>query len=331
MKPTKTLSAFIYATFVIALFLSFMFSSCRKIKDAEINFDNYWEQKFFQVPENASEALKAVISDIKNQNDKFHFASRLAQKYGLPSWSKSVSNAKTTDGQNNPNARGATTGSPELFLIPFRGADSSVTSYLACARNDNEFTYRFYKKNYLSRLYAANDTIRFVREGVMSIFGFFEKRINNRDSITIPGIYNKTFKDVVIKINDVQVNTTGRSLDVGLSILEVCYSVSGGDGGGGGQGGGDGGGSGSGGGAQVRTMVDGLRCIRVGVYGSLIDLGFTSSAGYTSGGGGSSGGGSTAAIVSRMDSNALKANGGAKVGIISLLTEYFSHLNLILA
>ena len=69
----------------------------------------------------------------------------------------------------------------------------------------------------------------------------------------------------------------GRSTLIGLSIFQVCYTV------------------GDGGPQQRSTSLTNERCIRVGVYGSLNDLGFTTDNGYTSdggGGGGSTGGGS---------------------------------------
>ncbi len=122
-------------------------------------------EKFFRVPENASDGLKKVIADIKKQEDKNHFVSQLAAKYGLPAWNKSVTNTPV----NNINARSATDDSLQLFLIPFRAADSSVSSYLMCASNGDDFTYRYYKKNIIAPLYVANDTIKQLREGLLGV------------------------------------------------------------------------------------------------------------------------------------------------------------------
>ena len=193
--------------FVIAILILFSpISSCKKIKDVEFKpqHDDL-VQKFFAVPEGTSDALKAVIVDIKKQEDKNHFVLNLVPKYGMPAWNKSVSNTSV----RNANARSATGDSLQLFLIPFRAADSSVSSYLMCARNGDDFTYRYYKKNTTAQLYAANDTIKRLREGLLSVFSFFEKRINNRDSISIAGVYNETIKDVVLKINDAPVSYGG--------------------------------------------------------------------------------------------------------------------------
>jgi hypothetical protein len=49
-------------------------------------------KKFFQVPEDASNALRSVIADIKKQDDKYRFVIQLTSKYGLPVWNKSITN-----------------------------------------------------------------------------------------------------------------------------------------------------------------------------------------------------------------------------------------------
>jgi hypothetical protein len=84
-------SAFLLSVIVI----SFLFStvpSCRKLKDVEIRPDNELVKKFFQVPDDASDALRNVIADIRRQNDKPHFVNQLGGKYGLPAWGKSIAN-----------------------------------------------------------------------------------------------------------------------------------------------------------------------------------------------------------------------------------------------
>jgi hypothetical protein len=269
-----------YCKLLSPLFLSFLtFSiiiatipSCRKLKDVEMRSDDGLAQKFFQIPEDASDALRSVIADIRKQNDKHHFVNQLAGKYGLPAWGKSIANVPVRNIPNAANTRRATGDSLQVFLIPFRASDSSVSSYLACARNDEEFTYRYYKKDNLSTLYAANDTIEYLREGLLSVFGYFEKRINNKDSAYIGGIYKKKVEDVTIRFNGIPAN--GRSqVNDPISLIEVCYTIE----------------------NSLHPFraqnISSEVCITVGVYGSMFDMGFTSSGGYSSGGSGSSGGG----------------------------------------
>jgi hypothetical protein len=267
-KPSS--SAFLIKIISTLFFFSAVFF-CRKLKDVEAIPENSITQKFFQVPEDASHALISVINDIKKQNDKHNFVNQLTGKYGYPEWDKSAANVPVKNNTNSPNFRNATGDSLQVFLIPFRATDSSVSSYLTCARNGDEFTYRYYKKDNLSSLYAANDTIKFLRSGLLSVFGHFEKNINNKDSIYIAGNYEKRIKDVSISFNER--HGSGRSqINDPITLLTVCYKEDG---------------------PIQRTSSQGVRiCITVGVYGSLLDMGFTSSGGYSSGGGGG-GGGST--------------------------------------
>jgi len=245
--------------------------SCRKIQDVQEHPQDDLTKNFFNIPEGVSDALRSVIADIKKQDDKYHFVIQLTNKYGLPAWNKSISNTSV----RNTNARNATGDSLQLFLIPFRAKNSSVNAYLACARNGDEFTYRFYKKEYLSCLYAANDTIKQLREGLLSVFGFFEKRINNKDSVYIGGVYKKKVEGVSISFNGIPV--TGRvNVNTSITLLKVCYTLDNTL-------------------HPFRTQSTNSEeiCITIGVYGSMLDLGFTSSGGYSSGGDGTGGGGST--------------------------------------
>jgi len=190
----------------------------------------------------------------------------------LPVWNKSITTPSDKNTASGVNGRDAGSDVPQLFLIPFQASDGSLNSYLFCAKSGDEFTYRYYKKDKLSILYAANDTIRGLREGLLSVFGFFEKKVNNKDSLKIAGIYNKQIKKVTIAINGEQIKSNGRSTVGSISLLKVCYSV-------------------SGSGPQARSLsFPSTVCITVAVYGSLLDLGFTTSNGYSSDG--SSGGGS---------------------------------------
>lgn len=261
--------------------LLFFISSCRKVKDIEAppEKDDAVVENFFQIPEGASEGLRNVIADIKKQDDKYHFVNQLVSKYGLPVWNKSITNPSDKNTAGVVNGRGAGSDDPQLFLIPFQASDGSVSSYLFCAKSSDEFTYRYYKKDKLSILYAANDTIKGLREGLLSVFGFFEKKVNNKDSLKIAGIYNKQIKKVTIAINGEQIKSNARSTVGSISLLTVCYSTS------------------SSGPQQRLQSLPSSRCMTVAVYGSLLDLGFTTDNGYSSGdgsgGGGSTGGGSS--------------------------------------
>jgi hypothetical protein len=194
--------------------------SCKKMKDVEApptTGNDEMVQRFFKEPANSSDALKSLIAEIKRQDDKNHFAATIATKYGLPAWDKSYSNVKSL---TNSGARGANDDSLQIFMVPFRGADSSVTSFLLCSNNNGDFGFRYYKKEELSHLYAANDSIKQLRMGLLSVFGYFENIINHNDSTHIGGIYGKTVKDVSINFGN---SSTGGRISTSPYTLTICW------------------------------------------------------------------------------------------------------------
>ena len=214
IKSTLSL-AFAFLSVIAVMLIPY---SCKKIKDIEASNPPQEDlvQKFFKVPENTSDALKKVITNIKRQDDEIHFVTSIANKYGFPIWDKSFANTKI---RNVENGR-VTDGNLEIFLIPFRGADSSVTSYLLCSNHDGDFAYRYYKREELSHLYAANDSIKRLRMGLLGVFGYFEETINHEDSTLIGGIYETTVRNVSISIENSL--TGGRVTDVPYTLV-VCW------------------------------------------------------------------------------------------------------------
>ncbi len=211
-------------SFLLVLTLVFSFGfllipySCRKAKDIEapLSVQDEIVNKFFKVPENATDVLRKVITQIKKQDDKHHFARTIATNDGLPAWGKSVSNTKII---NSSNSRGLTGDSSGVFFIPFIGADGSVISYLLCLNYNDDWKFRYYRKNELSHLYAASDSIKKLRSTFLSVFGYFEKQINNIDSLYIGGIYGKYVSDVSISFN--QSSNGGRVLDE--NMIRICW------------------------------------------------------------------------------------------------------------
>jgi hypothetical protein len=264
MKFYKPLPSLFLLSLIAVLIVFTLTPSCRKIHEVQERPDDELVQKFFRVPDDANESLRSIIADIKRQEDKHHFVNQLAGKYGLPLWNKSITNPQERKNTGLANGRGSGAEGPQLFLIPFQANDGSISSYLFCAKSGEEFTYRYYKKDRLSILYAANDTIKALREGLLSVFGFFEKKINNKDSLKIAGIYNKQFKKVSISINGEEIKPNARgTVNTSISYLTVCYTTSG---------------------PQARLQSLTMPCMTVAVYGSLLDLGFTTSNGYSSDG-----------------------------------------------
>src|SRR6185436_18691155 len=107
------------------------------------------------------------------------------------------------------------------FLVPFQVNDGSISSYLLCSNNNGDFAYRYYKKNELSNLYAANDSIKQLRMGLLSVFGYFEKTINNKETTHIEGLYDKTINNVSISFDNSSLS--GRVADAIFHTIRICW------------------------------------------------------------------------------------------------------------
>jgi hypothetical protein len=218
------------------LFTGLFFNSCRKLdkvgtEDTILN-QTLLVQKFFTVPENISTELKGVVDDIKKQNDKYGFVENFAAKNGLPVWDKVVSNVSITNsltkgvGQNLLTETDPTDTS--LFFIPLRHADSSVRTYIACAKFGNQYHYDVYRRGVLTNLYTADSTVKNFRLAMLSVFGLFEKSINYKDTIVIGGQYQAFIDSATISFGNNSSKSKGYN---GLNFVEdvnwvvYCFGI----------------------------------------------------------------------------------------------------------
>jgi hypothetical protein len=231
MRINKPLSSFYF--FGISLTLLFLFfSSCKKNKDVESAPKNDLIKKFFKVPDNANEALKSLIAEIKKQDDTNHFAEQLARKYGLPLWESQLTNANTKHNQ-----RGSSDNDSLIFFIPFQSLSSpEITSYMVGLKVGTKYNFRFFRKNVLDTLNTTNKQRQKFLRSALSVYAHFEKLINKKDSLFIDGIYKKYISETSISF-DKQLISSGRASSRTGNIMygiEVCYKITCNGGGGGG-------------------------------------------------------------------------------------------------
>jgi len=127
------------------------------------------------------------------------------------------------------------------------------------------------------------------REGMLALFGLFEKEINDKDSIHLAGQYQKSITKVSLRFNSFQTGSSSfidaQSTNSGESVIEICYSISDGP-------------------QQIAFSENfdmystGTFCVKIYLYGTsalpgLIGGGSVSSGGGSSGGGSSGSGGSS--------------------------------------
>jgi Metallopeptidase toxin 3 len=220
----KKLNGHIFKWTVVILTTVLFFSGCRKFDSITPDKpQNYQElkEKFFNTNSTNDIEIKKLASDIKKQDSIFKFLPDFVRKNGLPKWDKVIyktGNHSKIGGQSNQpissNAVASTASSSNnnedqgVFLIPLQSQNSSlVQSYItAYKHNDSLYTYRLYNKDSLNNVQAGSNTTKNNLLNTQAVFGYFEKSINNVDSININSPIDATIKNVNINFN-----TTGSS------------------------------------------------------------------------------------------------------------------------
>lgn len=176
--------------------------SCRKtdsLPDEVLQDSNQVKQSFFKVPLTVDPEIKKVAKDLENEKGFIKNLSKFIKKNGIPKWDKAIFKVSN---KSNGSFRGASDSSDSqgLFLIPLQSTTSAdVKSYITCYKhNDSAYTYRLYNKDSLNSVRPANDSSKARLLNAQAVFGYFEKKINNKDTITVNSPAAGKIKDVLI-------------------------------------------------------------------------------------------------------------------------------------
>ncbi len=197
------------------------FSGCRKNDINGINekVDYVTLQKQFFNTENTSDIeVKNLAKDIKRQDSIFRFLPAFIQRNGMPKWDKvlyktqnknrsggiapTIGDSQVSTFTENSNTNTASQG---VFFIPLQSTNSNeIKAYItAYKHNDSLYTYRLYNKDSLDEVHANNAQEKSNLLNTEAVFGYFEKAVNNKDSVIIGNNGNKTvIKNANIAINE---------------------------------------------------------------------------------------------------------------------------------
>ncbi|MFN3794094.1 MAG: hypothetical protein ACK4RX_05465 [Chitinophagaceae bacterium] len=202
-------------TFILVFLL---FAGCRKYDilspDTSQNYEEL-KSKFFNTTSTSDSEIKKLAENVKKQDSIFKFLPDFVRKNGLPKWDKVVyktsskSNlAKRQNSSTSTNSATSTTntssssydGEQGVFLIPLQSQNSQeIKSYItAYKHNDSLYTYRLYNKDSLNSIQPGSITTKNNLLNAQAVFGYFEKSINNVDSVNITSPLNATIKNVTI-------------------------------------------------------------------------------------------------------------------------------------
>ena len=241
----------------IASVLAFVFIvGCSKYESTSTDSTQNYEElksKFFNTNSTTDIEIKKLAADIKKQDSIFKFLPDFVRKNGLPKWDKVIyktsSNSKVTESQNslvstnsiktiaNSSSYTSNNNNQGVFFIPLQSQNSQeIKSYIiAYKHNDSLYTYRLYNKDSLNAIQAGSAATKNNLLNTQAVFGFFEKSINNVDSVNIKTPVNATIKNVQINfdspssassINSVVRNSMATSSSCTISItVTIEYSL----------------------------------------------------------------------------------------------------------
>ncbi len=170
------------------------------------------KEAFFDTRHTSDGEIKKLAANIEQQDSIFKFLPDFVKKNGIPKWEKVIyatrekSNLKKGRSPE-PSVKQSTLEqkeNPGIFLIPLQAQnEDEVKAYItAYKHNDSLYTYRLYNKDSLNALKVTSSQSKNNLLNAMAVFGYFEKAINNVDSVTIKAPFNGAIKGVDIKLAD---------------------------------------------------------------------------------------------------------------------------------
>jgi hypothetical protein len=213
-------------------FLVFVSLQCRKQEFSLELADRQITEQFFRLPGNASPELTALANDIERQNAQYHFIPAFTKKNGTPVWKEVFSNVpvlKISDISESTITHNTRVGNQHpLFFIPLKAKDGTISSYIVSLKTDSTYKYKFYSKSRLENaiLVAPNKDSALNRLIELQVIGYFEQKINKKDSVFLASSYYSRNSLTIKSKNTGQILSLAASNTSGYwdtQIVTVCF------------------------------------------------------------------------------------------------------------
>lgn len=182
-----------------------LLAGCRKndYKNTDNTKESIEIEKFFKLPEHASHSLEAIVADLKKREEKHHFLNRYIAKNGYPLWGKAVSNLPVL--MDNNGKQSNEEGQSGVFFVPLQNeGNPAVSAYLVVYKiNDSTIRYKSFNRSYIESANVQSDSTRQNAANLLSVFGYFEKEINNVPVFSVNAPYNLAYSDVDMHIGEI--------------------------------------------------------------------------------------------------------------------------------
>ncbi|WP_299285916.1 T6SS effector amidase Tae4 family protein [uncultured Mucilaginibacter sp.] len=198
-----------------------LFISCRKNEVADPGKELSREElqkTFFNTSTTNDAEIKKLAENIQKQQLFLKSLPEFIRKNGIPKWDKVLYKTKGESGGQQPVKTSSTSlktntvsnngANQGVFFIPLQDENSKqIKSYItAYKHNDSLYTYRLYNKDSLNAIRPGSNITKSNLLNTQAVFGYFEKTINNTDSVNVLSPTKATLKNVKINF-DTPTNT----------------------------------------------------------------------------------------------------------------------------
>lgn len=202
---------------ITTIFFFFLFlTGCQKDDSLITETTQSYEElkfRFFNIYSTEDFEIKKLACDIRKQDSIFKFLPDFIKNNGIPKWDKVfyktkqesnlgmkeniISNSTSTPYEISKNESNNNQG---IFFIPLQSQNSNeIKSYIAAIKhNDSLYSYKLYNKDSLNKIVPKTKAEENNLLTALSVFGHFEKTINNNEIINIGSSRKGTIKNVRI-------------------------------------------------------------------------------------------------------------------------------------
>ncbi len=225
--------------FVLMLISIFSFYSCNKIDTGNDNEDVI--ERFFELPENATPALKRIVADLKTKNEKYPFVEQFVKKEGYPLWKYAEFPATKNSPTLNTNAE---EGSDTLINVPVVPQNAKYVKDVLSIKLDADILYKLFNGDDYASYGFDKDPGRSSpnADDVVAKIMNFEKNIWSQETFQVtdnrlfdywgPGVIKPNsfyvgarFITYVIVISQVCDYTTGGQLESCPPGVDHCFEL----------------------------------------------------------------------------------------------------------
>lgn len=237
----KKLTAFKKLIFFFII-ISSAFVACRKTLSVHQEMtEKVAAENFYRNSEKLNPTLQNLVNSFKKQSLFNSELSSFIEKNGVPVWDKTIyqlgssqsieSSLKVkvngaNSNENNTSSQFDT--SKGIFLIPLKSPSTgNIQSYITAYKHDDStYSYRLYNRDSVNRVHPKDDSAKINLRNTNAVFGVFEKKVNNVDSIKVSdGIIRSANISFSSKIEQTNTTPSGIRVNDNICLIQVTMTL----------------------------------------------------------------------------------------------------------